>query len=114
MYSPQSTGPRRFRGMFVFFFTLAAFALSAIVMWLWNSILVQVSSVQSISYWQAMGIFVLSRILFGGFHFKRPDIKRPPFAQKQFRDKWMNMSPEDREKMKEMWKRKCGPDRNRS
>jgi hypothetical protein len=76
-------------------------------MWLWNSILPDVTGLKAITYWQSMGILALARILFGGFHFKRPYGKRPPFAQKQFREKWMNMSSEDREKMKEEWRKRC-------
>ena len=108
MNSTHTTSPRKFRGMFVFFFLAAAFVLSGIVMWLWNSILPDVTGVKAITYWQSMGILALARILFGGFHFKRPYGKRPPFAQKQFREKWMNMSSEDREKMKEEWRKRCG------
>ena len=48
---------------------LILFGLSAIVMWLWNAILPNVVNVSSITYWQAMGILVLSKILFGGFGF---------------------------------------------
>ena len=42
-------------------------AVALIVMWLWNCILPEVVGVKSINYWQAMGILVLSKILFGGF-----------------------------------------------
>jgi hypothetical protein len=103
----SSNGPRRFRGMFVLFFFAAAFGLSALVMWLWNAILPQVTGATTITYWQAMGLLVLARILFGGFHFRKPYSKRPPFAQKNFREKWMNLSSEEREKMKEEWRRRC-------
>ncbi|SMC44023.1 hypothetical protein [Moheibacter sediminis] len=79
------------------------FALTGIVMWLWNSILPEVVGVKEITYWQAMGILVLSKILFGGFHgFKKnKDLKRD-----QFFSKIRNMSPEEREKFKENWKNK--------
>lgn len=72
-------------------------------MWLWNSILPEVVGVKEITYWQAMGILVLSKILFGGFHgFKKnKDLKRD-----QFFSKIRNMSPEEREKFKENWKNK--------
>jgi uncharacterized membrane protein YhdT len=50
----SSNGPRRFRGMFVLFFFAAAFGLSALVMWLWNAILPQVTGATTITYWQAM------------------------------------------------------------
>ncbi|MCH5688999.1 hypothetical protein LWM68_34950 [Niabella sp. W65] len=45
----------------------AVFLFSAIVMLLWNAVLPDVLPVKPVSYWQAMGILVLSKILFGGF-----------------------------------------------
>lgn len=84
------------------------FALTGIVMWLWNSILPDVVGVKTITFWQAMGILVLSKILFGGFHgFKRnKDIKRDRFFSKI-----RNMSPEEREKFREEWKNKFAKNR---
>jgi len=38
--------------------------------WLWNILLPEIIGVKAISYWQALGILVLSKILFGG-GFKR-------------------------------------------
>jgi hypothetical protein len=36
---------------------------------LWNCLLPEILGVKSITFWQAMGILILSKILFGGFHF---------------------------------------------
>lgn len=53
---------------FIFlFFILCLFGITAIVMWLWNMLLPEIIGVKNITYWQAMGILVLSKILFGGF-----------------------------------------------
>jgi hypothetical protein len=41
-------------------------AVSAIVMLLWNAISPVISVISVINYWQAAGILLLSRILFGG------------------------------------------------
>ena len=49
------------------FGALAVTALSAAVMLLWNNILVSVVHVGAITFWQAAGILLLSKILFGGF-----------------------------------------------
>ena len=38
-----------------------------VVMYLWNAILPEVVGVTPITYWQAFGILILSKILFGGF-----------------------------------------------
>eukprot|EP01031_Cornospumella_fuschlensis_P021719 gene21719-26617_t len=34
-------------------------------MMLWNNLLPEILGVRSITFWQAMGIFILSKILFG-------------------------------------------------
>ncbi|MEN2435364.1 hypothetical protein AAH994_08145 [Weeksellaceae bacterium A-14] len=41
--------------------------VAAVVMWLWNMLLPGIIGVQPVSYFQAAGILVLSKILFGGF-----------------------------------------------
>jgi len=43
------------------------FIFGSLVMFLWNSILPAVLGVSIITFWQALGILVLSKILFGGF-----------------------------------------------
>jgi len=81
-------------------------AVALIVMWLWNCILPEIIGVKSINYWQAMGILVLSKILFGGFHGKfgkgMQDMK-----EKHLRHKMEGMSEEEKEKFKEVWRQKC-------
>lgn len=42
------------------------FLVSAIVMGLWNAILPEVIGVKKVNFWQAMGVLLLSKILFGG------------------------------------------------
>ena len=39
-----------------------------IIMWLWNWLMPQIFTLKKINYWQALGIFVLAKILFGGFN----------------------------------------------
>ncbi|MGE9311992.1 hypothetical protein ACLOAU_10110 [Niabella sp. CJ426] len=83
----------------------AVFLFSAIVMLLWNAVLPDVLPVKPVSYWQAMGILVLSKILFSGFGGKG----HKKFGSRgELRDKYRNMSEEDRQKFKEAWKRRCG------
>lgn len=97
------------RGMFFFMFMLAGFfAIGGVVMLLWNAILPEILHTPQINYWQALGLFVLSRILFGGFHFRKPYNRRPPFMNAQFKEKFMNMSDEERQQFKQQWKERCG------
>lgn len=78
------------------------FGLTFIVMWLWNAILPEIIYVKSITYWQAMGILVLSKILFGGF--SKCGNHTHGMRKRQFINKIKNMSPEERTKFKEEWK----------
>lgn len=97
------------RPVFILFFIGLFLLASAAVMLLWNYALrPAVSGIAPIAYWQAMGLLLLSRILFGGF---RPGSqggqmhgKKPPF----FKEKWMNMTDEERLRFKEEWKKRCG------
>ncbi|MDD2799228.1 MAG: hypothetical protein PHV20_11610 [Bacteroidales bacterium] len=81
-------------------------ALTALVMFLWNWLVPSIFHLTAITFWQAAGLFALSRLLFGGFHFKRHR-HRPPFANPQFRDKFMNMTDEEKADFKNQWKHRC-------
>ena len=74
-----------------------------IVMSLWNSVLVAVLHVATITYWQAMGILVLSKILFGGFSGGH----RTGRWKNEMKEKWQGMNEEEREKMKQEWRNRC-------
>ena len=75
-----------------------------VVMYLWNAILPEVIGVTAITYWQALGIFVLSKILFGGF--KGGPSGRSKFKN-HFKDKFINMTDEEKETFKSEWKSRC-------
>jgi hypothetical protein len=67
--------------------------LGLLVMTLWNALLPAILGVKAIGFWQALGILVLSRILFGGLGF-RPGMFG---AHRRMHERWMNMTPEQRE-----------------
>src|SRR4051812_16243955 len=77
--------------------------VSFIVMQLWNNLLPDILHVGVITFWQAMGIFVLSKILFGfgkggrgfGGHGGNPWMRR------KMEEKFKNMTPEKREHFKQ-------------
>jgi len=86
----------------------AAILLSGfIVMNLWNGILTPVLGVHVINFGQALGILVLSKILFGGFHGGGWRGRRGPWNN-QMREKWQKMTPEEKEKFKNEWRNRCG------
>lgn len=95
--------------MILVFCTAFVMLFSFIVMSIWNAILPDVLGVKTISFWQALGILVLSKILFsgfGGFHHKKEQF-RNRFRQKMM-DKWEHMTPEEKQKFKDEWKNRCG------
>lgn len=56
---------KRIFGVFIF---IAVFAASiAIVMLLWNALIPSIVGWTTITYWQAAGLMILSRLLLGGF-----------------------------------------------
>jgi len=93
--------------MGIVFGVAAVLLFGLIVMSLWNAILPAVIHVSAISFWQAVGLLVLSKILFGGF---RGGWGRGPGGRwkERMQDKWKNMSPEQREQFKQEWRNRCG------
>lgn len=98
-------GPVRFF-IFLLFGGLAALAVGALVMLLWNAVLPDLVGVKEISYWQSVGLLILCRILFGSF---RPKGGRPRQMglSPQLKAKLMNMSEEERLAFKEEMRRRC-------
>ncbi|MEI6174049.1 MAG: hypothetical protein WCR01_09875 [Bacteroidota bacterium] len=53
-------------------FTAFAFLFGAVVMWLWNCLMPVIFHLGVITYWQAIGLAILGRLLFGSFHHGSP------------------------------------------
>ena len=92
----------------VFKFTalaLVAIAVfSFVVMQLWNWIVPPVVGWHPITFWQALGLLVLSKILFGSF---RGGVGRHMHWRRRMMERWEQMTPEEREKFREGM-RSCG------
>ncbi|MEJ7677347.1 MAG: hypothetical protein WKG06_05630 [Segetibacter sp.] len=87
-----------------------ALVLGLIVMLLWNAVLAPVLHVSTLSYWQAVGLFILSRILFGGFRRGGNFQGKPGWSGgPPWRQKWMNMSEEERAKFRKEWTKRWHP-----
>jgi len=74
---------------------VALAALSAALMLLWNWLLPGIFGLTAITFWQALGLFVLSRLLFGHFGFGRNKIMHHE-QRSRLHEKWMKMTPEQR------------------
>ena len=75
-----------------------------IVMLLWNAALVPVTGAGIISFWQALGLLVLSRILVGGFAGGKGRGNR-------MGARWSHMTPEEKEQFKEYCRKRWGKDK---
>ena len=93
--------------MFLSLFIIAVLGFGLIVMLLWNAILPAVLGVKAISFLQALGILVLSKILFGGFKGRGGGRNRGG-KWMEMKQKLSGMTAEDREKFKAEWKTRCG------
>ena len=83
------------------FIVLGVLALfSFAVFELWNHVLADVLGVKLITYWQALGILVLAKILFGGFPGRRCGPGGPPWRRRMMMDQWQSLTPEQREEMR--------------
>lgn len=113
----MNTHHKKGKFLIALLFIAALFLLPYVVMLLWNGILPEVIGVKTITYWQAVGIFILSKLLFGGFkgggkhhkmkeHFRNccGNNEHQQSMKEELRDKFMNMSDEERENFKQKWK----------
>ncbi len=104
--------PFKSKGKYVLFPIIAlvfVMAAGGAVMLLWNAILPEVTGfMKPLSFMQAVGILVLSRILFGGFKGGGGPWKNGRKHQAPWKEKMMNMSEEEREKFRQEWKSRCG------
>ena len=74
-------------------------AISAIAMLLWNFLIPEIFGLITINFWQAAGLLVLARILFGGFGFNKGRMMMADrmHTMNPIHQKWMKMTPEQRE-----------------
>ena len=99
---------RRFKGPKFFLFFLIAMAglavFSAVVLLLWNALLPVIFHLPVITFWQAAGLLLLSKILFGGFRGGWGGGFGGRWRHKM-QQRWMDMTPEERERFKQEWGR---------
>ena len=94
--------------LYLLFFVAMILCLSGVVMFLWNIILLQVTHLTKINYWQALGLTVLSRILFGRVFFGGPFGKYKGEGRADIlKDKLLTMDETDRASFKEEWRKRC-------
>jgi len=76
-----------------------------LVLHLWNWLLPSLFGWRLITFWQAVGLLVLCRLLFGSFG------GRPLYRsnwRRRMGERWESMTPEEREKFRHGMRGRCG------
>ncbi len=119
----QSSVPKAVKFFFIALLVIAGILLfTYVVMLLWNWLMPFIFDLPPLTYLQAGGVLVLSKILFGGFGKGNKkscccNSGRKGWSEKM-KARWGNMSKEEKEAFKQKYKDrssgfgKCGPDSN--
>lgn len=76
-----------------------------VVMYLWNWLMPSLFGWHPIGFWQALGLLVLCRILFGGFGGHGSGRSK---MRRHWAERWEQMTPEEREKYWHGRHERCG------
>jgi hypothetical protein len=77
----------------------------ALVQLLWNGLLPPLFGWREVTFWQALGLLVLCRILFGGLGMHggpRHGVRR------RMAERWASMTPEEQERFRHAMRERCG------
>ena len=103
---------------FIGFMTVAVLGVGLAVMWLWNSLMPSIFGLPAITFIQAIGLLILSRILFGGFPHRGGGHHPRHQWKHKMKEKWSRMTPEERaefkHKMRHWRKRGCWPEEDKA
>jgi hypothetical protein len=81
-----------------------------VVMSLWNWLMPALVGWREITFWQAVGILILSKILFGSFRGgSGRGYGRNRYWRRRVIERWEQMTPEEREKFRQGFGARCGP-----
>jgi hypothetical protein len=92
---------------FLLVFALFVLVIGFVVLALWNALIPALFSGPELTYWQAVGLLLLSHILFRGFG-RIPYRGRLDSLRRRFEEKLAAMTPTEREAFKQEWKERCG------
>jgi len=73
---------------------------------LWNWLMPLLFGLRTITFWQALGLFILGKLLFGGFHRHGNGGRH---WRRRMRERWEHMTPEEREKFRQGMGAFCSP-----
>lgn len=90
--------------LFVLVAAVAIVAVGFIVMQLWNWLLPPLFGLKPLSFAQALGLLILSRLLFGGLRHRG---RWHDHWRSRMRERWERMSPEEQDKFRAGLGRRC-------
>ena len=76
-----------------------------VVRLLWNGLLPPLFGWPEVTFWQALGLLVLCRILFGGLGLHGSGRSR---FRRRMAERWAQMTPEERERFRQGMRGGCG------
>lgn len=98
---------RILKGLLIF--GVGMLVLGFVVMGLWNAIVPDLFRGPVITFWQAAGLLLLSHVLLRGWGpWRHSNGWRRERWRGRLEEKLAAMTPEEREKFKEEWRRRCG------
>ena len=80
-----------------------------LVLQLWNWLLPPLFGWRPVTFWQALGILALCRILFGGLGVRssgRSNVRRR--MKERMTERWEHMTPEEQERLRQSWRGRWG------
>ncbi len=83
----------------VLFGVLAVGVFGLLIMLLWNWLTPALFGLPRIGFVQALGLFLLCRVLFGGF--RGGPSHRPHRWRRRMMERWARMTPEERERFRQ-------------
>lgn len=86
---------RRRPGKFGLAFIIITAVMTLLVMSLWNALMPELFGLKTISFWTALGLLVLCRVLFGGMGMG-PMMFKMARDNRQLHERWMNMSEDEK------------------
>ena len=92
----------------IFFGTAFLILATIITMWLWNWLMPSIFSLGTITFWQAGGILILSKILFsGGCHSRNwYSSRKKKYWHSRMEEKWNKIPDEKKERIIQKLKEK--------
>lgn len=105
---------------FFIFVPLLLFIFGEIVRSLWNWLMPALFHLGAVTFWQAIGLMILSWLLFGGLRgVGRVGSRRRDWGpmhgrwnarwEERWEQRWQQMSPEEQNRFREWARTRCGP-----